>query len=254
MKKFYVICLSIVFLYSCAVQDEKIHGNGDVQQKEVTVEGFYQIEINGAFEITLIQDTLWKVELEAESNILPLIDVYKTGSKLVIENKDDYSFDLNNPIKILIHHSGADNITFSGAGVLDLGEFSSLTLTTVFSGAGSISGTIESSQIDFIISGSGNIDADVTCYELDASISGQGDFTFRGSTTRSIFSISGVGNINALNMVSKSAWCNISGVGNAYLKVSDELHATISGAGTIFYDGSPELDKHLSGSGKVIKL
>ncbi len=256
MKRFLICGLVLMMFASCEFDSarEKIHGNGDVQQKEVSIEGFYQVESNGAFQVNFIQDTLWKIELVAESNILPLIDVYKAGSKLIIENKDGYDFDLNHDIIVTIHHSGVGDVALNGAGTLDLGDLEYDEVTTRLSGAGSITGSVIAPQVDFILSGAGSVSAKVDCNDLDASVSGQGNFNFEGMATHGIFTVSGVGNIQALNLVMDAAWCTISGVGDAYLKVSENLHATISGTGNIYYSGSPELDITISGAGKVSQI
>jgi len=257
MKKWHLLFVFILAIVSCSpdgMHNERIVGNGVVQQKAILVADFYQVESNGAYEIHFIQDTLWKIDLEAESNILPLIEVYKTGNTLIIENKDNFSFELNKSIKVTIHHSGVSSISLNGSGLIDLGNFKSNAITTILSGAGSITGNIKSSQIDFILSGSGFIDAYVNCDALDASMSGQGNFIFEGTANQGVFSISGVGNIDALNLNIEKVWCNVSGVGDAKLQVSDELHAAIAGTGNIYYMGSPLLDILISGAGKVVKL
>ncbi|MDA3891614.1 MAG: DUF2807 domain-containing protein [Salinivirgaceae bacterium] len=254
MYKLNVLIVVIALFSSCSEADEKVHGNGDVQATLFEIQDFDKVETNGAFEVTYIQDTLWGIEIEAESNILPLIEVYKSGSKLVVENEDNYSFDLNFPIKVVIHHSGISYIEFNGAGSIDLGNMEKNTITTSLSGAGNIEGNIKSSEIDFIISGTGNVDATVDCYELEASVSGTGNFNFVGNATRGIFSMSGVGDISALNLEIQYAWCTISGMGDASLNVSEELNATISGIGNISYKGSATVNQNISGAGEIIKI
>lgn len=244
-------------LFSCisdGLSDVKIQGNGDVEQKQIIIESISEVETNGAYEIIFIQDTLWKVELEAESNILPLIEVYKVQNTLIIENKENYSFDLNQPILVKIHHGGLSSISFNGSGSVDLGYFTGNSITTILSGEGSITGNIESSQVDFILSGSGSVNAKIDCDDLEASVSGQGNFVFEGFASNAVYSISGVSMIDALKLEMNSVWVTISGVGDAHLKVSEELHVTLSGVGNIYYLGDPELDINISGTGKLVKL
>jgi len=255
MKRFYLAIFFLVFLASCTIStdSEKIHGNGDIQKQEISIDAFYEIEASGTFQLYFVQDSLWDIEIEAESNILSIIDVYKTGSKLIVEFEDGYSVEPNHPIKITIHHSGIEYAALNGAGGMSLGYIHSSSMEALLSGTGDITGNIECSQIDFIISGNGNVVAEVNCYDLEASVSGVGNFTLKGVTTTGIYTISGVGDVHATDLESKKVWSTISGVGNGWFKVSDELRATISGTGNIYYTGSPVVTSEISGVGKIIR-
>lgn len=52
----------------------------------------------------------------------------------------------------------------------------------------------------------------------------------------------------------KTAVVNISGSGDARLRVSEALDVTITGSGDVEYHGDPQVNSNISGSGKVRKI
>lgn len=236
MKTILIIIISLLLFSSCDfsdVGDEKIHGNGKVQTNKYNIDGFFEITTNGAYNIIMIQDSTWDVIVEAESNILPLIELDKRENTLVIENSDGYEFDLTEPINVTVHHRGLDKVSLNGAG--------------------NITGDNTNSHINFFISGAGNITANIDCNELDVSVSGVGDLSFSGNTNESYITISGTANVFAQNLEIKKSWNTISGEGNEYLNVSEELHIDISGVGYVYYWGDPVVSSHITGVGNVVK-
>lgn len=248
-KKFLILACIVMFFASCEITDnETIHGNGDVQSKEISLFDYQSVETNGAFEIILVHDSLGLVRIEAESNILPFIEVYTTHNKLVIENKENYTFRLNEPIKVTIHHRGIENFQLNGAGNVDFGTIVSTTFTCGLSGSGDMTGTIEAPSIDFIISGTGSVNSYLACDEVEASISGTGSLYFEGQAVSSIFTVSGTGNINAKNLPVETCQTQVSGIANENITVSKKFYVTVSGIAVIDYWGSPEIISNYSGT------
>jgi len=71
---------------------------------------------------------------------------------------------------------------------------------------------------------------------------------------RQEISISGGGNYKARRLESEEAYVNISGLGNATIRVSDMLDVHISGGGNVDYFGSPDVTSDVSGLGNIDKL
>lgn len=245
----------IVFFFSCTEESKKIVGNGDVQSEEYSLNGFKQVESSGEFNISFVQDTMWKIKVQAESNLLALIDVYVSGSKLVIEQEDNYDFEINHPIQIAIHHAGITEVSFSGTGSVNLGQMESKSFMQSISGTCNTIGFIKSPLIDFMLAGDGNIDTGVDCEKLEASLSGNGNFIFRGKSEKGIFSIAGAGDITADELFLDYAYCNISGTGDALLNVSKEINVNIAGVGYVTYMGDAVINEEkITGIGSVTKI
>lgn len=255
MNRIILLAAMLASFTACQLDNvEKIQGNGQLESKAVEPGSFTEVKSSGEYQLTFLQDSLDEVSIEAESNLLPLIEVYVSGNTLYIENKDDYSFDLNHPINILIHHKGIEDLRFSGAGSIETNTLTGPDFFCGISGTAYFSGEITASNIDFNLSGSGTIEAVVECDELEASMSGEGDFSFSGTADKGVFNISGAGLIQARELQLKDCYNTISGVGTEYLSVSEFLKVVISGTGNIYYLGAPAIEKNISGLGVVEKL
>ncbi|MCB0603016.1 MAG: DUF2807 domain-containing protein [Saprospiraceae bacterium] len=112
--------------------------------------------------------------------------------------------------------------------------------------------TISGSGIDIDISGSGKVDMAINVLSLDGQISGSGSLILEGNGENVDYRISGSGKYQAFNLESKNTSMDISGSGDAEVRVSDQLDVRISGSGDVFYKGNPLLDVRTSGSGRVI--
>ena len=64
-------------------------------------------------------------------------------------------------------------------------------------------------------------------------------------------SISGSGNIDALDLASQVAEIRISGSGSIRVNVQQNLDVRISGSGSVKYRGQPQISQSISGSGSV---
>ncbi|MBI9068038.1 MAG: DUF2807 domain-containing protein [Salinivirgaceae bacterium] len=237
MKYLLVFIVPLFIFISCDfsdINDEKVHGNGIVQTNEYTFDGFFEVCTNGAYNLILVQDSTWDVTVEAESNILPLIEIVKQGSSLVIENEEGYEFDLSEPINVTIHHRGLEKV--------------------VLNGAGKITGENINNHINFFMSGAGEIDAEIDCYELDISASGENEITLSGIASLAHITISGMGKVFAKDLEIEKSWNTILGLAYEHLNVSEELHVDISGEGYVYYYyHDPEIDQSISGVGVIEK-
>jgi hypothetical protein len=60
-----------------------------------------------------------------------------------------------------------------------------------------------------------------------------------------------LGNFNAADLKTNTATVELSGMGNATVRVEKELAATITGAGSINYFGNPRVEQNVKGAGSV---
>ena len=83
------------------------------------------------------------------------------------------------------------------------------------------------------------------------NISGVGD-AYLNVTDKLDVNISGAGGVNQREKSVVSATINISGVGDAFVNVSDKLDVKLSGVGDVKYIGRPEIHKKISGVGNLV--
>ena len=121
-------------------------------------------------------------------------------------------------------------------------------------GAGDVyaTGTFTGSSLGVEVSGSGVVHFDdLHVDHLSFEISGSGEGQLAGRIDGLSLSVSGRGKVLAPQLQVGSARVSISGVGNADLWVTDDLHVDISGAGHVRYFGAPKVRQSISGLGSV---
>lgn len=235
MKNIVIIAialLSITMLNSC----EKIVGEGPVVTETRAVTGFKDVSVSISGKVNYRIDPVYKVEIQAQQNILDILQTNKVGDELVIKFQDGKRVRSHEEILVTISAPFAGSVNLSGSAEFNLVN------------------SLAADNLSLRVSGSGNINVVQAALtdKLKATISGSGNITVSGGSAKNeSFKISGSGNINAGNVLAESAITEISGSGNMYVNLSQSLDATISGSGSVYYRGNPIITTHISGSGKV---
>jgi Putative auto-transporter adhesin, head GIN domain len=235
--------LSIMFLAAAAMCSfsscKKVVGEGPIETENRSINNFSGISSNIGCTVFFTQAPEFKVELNAQRNILNLIETYKNGNDLILKFKNNVNISNHAEIKININAPSLESIRLNGSGNVK------------------VSGNFEANQFNTTISGSGNLvidDLKIT-NGLTANISGSGSFSvLAGKANSENVKVSGSGFIDLSAVRTTTANVIISGSGIAKVNVTQKLDATISGSGNIYYYGDPILNAHISGSGRVVRL
>jgi hypothetical protein len=231
---FILLVIILLMLITTGCVRERIEGNYNLQTVERNSQPFSQVESRGSFRVVIIPDDATRVEVKAESNVIPYIETWSDGTTLIVEYRDGYNIHEHYPVEVFLHTPVLKSIRLSGSGKVESGSFAS-------------------EQVDLQISGSGNIDCGFVTGHLTANVSGSGNLNIAGVALSSNLKISGSGQIYAYNFSQKSCLANISGSGNIVTDVDENLEVRISGSGSFYYLGNPVITSHISGSGKVLK-
>ena len=180
------------------------------------VEGFHSISaaIVGG-KILLTQGPIQEIELEARPDIL--YDVETTVIDGVLEIKFDGS----------TKNENVDHFTAR----ITIPDIRSLTL----SGVGGLIAQNDLHTEDLII-----------------NRTGVSNVSLRGEAQHLEIISTGVGNVNAFDMTSKSCTILSEGFGAVKVTVTEDLLASISGFCTVFYKGHPSISSNISGTGRLI--
>jgi hypothetical protein len=226
------VLLMSLTLFSCG--PGCIEGNGTKDSEIRNVKNFTSILTSGDFDVNIQQDSIYKVEVEGDQNLLPyVVTEIRSSNTLEIRNANNRCLQSNVPIKVTVKTPDLFQVTNSGSGYV--------ACDYVYNNDFSIS-----------LSGSGVVD----CYKLDTRnlnvvLSGSGNIVLQGKTINSDMKISGSGRIKAYDMDQDECYINLTGSGDAYVFVFDYLHVKIPGSGDVFYRGNPTLDYRIDGSGRV---
>jgi len=235
MKKFH-LALCVILLFVIFSSCRKIVGKGPVVTETRQTASFNGLELKINANVYFTQDPVFKVELQAQENILDEIETTVINNNLQIRLRRPNTR-IRSSDGITIYVSGPDvrSLTVEGSGYLEAPA--PLTLP----------------NLGLQVNGSGSIrinNANTT--QLDAGIDGSGHITVSsGNANSANVRINGSGLLDASGILVKDADASISGSGNILVFATQNLHARISGSGSIMYKGNPAVSTHITGSGTV---
>jgi hypothetical protein len=178
------------------------------------VSGFDAIELAGSADVNVSFGETESVVVEAEDNILPLIQTKVQGGRLVINWKPNTSVAATEPVLVTVTMKSLEAASLPGSG--------NITITGLNAG-----------KVKFELPGSGNITADGTADSVDV--------VFRGS-----------GTILCGDLQARSARVKLTGSGNVDVFASESLDVTLNGSGNVTYRGNPaDVHKSVPGSGSI---
>lgn len=241
----------LTIFYSGCRKPFGITGNGNVITEKRQMFSFNAIDSKSTFNVYIEQDSVYEVEVQAESNLIPYIQTKVNGNELIITTNENLKE--NYPINVYVKTPTLNSIVLSGSGIVQSDTIVTENFSVKLSGSGNMNGAIISPLSNAVLTGSGNINYYVESNNLSTAISGSGAINLIGTATTTSNIISGSGNLNAFSLLSDNVQATISGSGNIYVNALKQLNVTISGSGDVYYLGDPILNVNISGSGSVIK-
>lgn len=191
----------------------QVRGSGNRQREERKVAAFTSIVTDGAFDISVVSQKEYALELEGDDNILPMIGTDVSGNVLHIKNKSSYT--VSQPIKITISAPNLEALTSNGAGRIKVTDLKNDKFELEVNGMPAVEASGETKFLKIKANGAGNID------------------THRLRATR--------------------ADVNSNGVTQIDLYAREQLDVVVSGPSNVTYDGDPVVNKTINGPGSIKK-
>lgn len=224
-----------VFTTGCYRESFAIFGSGAQIEQERNLAPFTGVELSCDAKVILHVDSVYRVEMRVQQNILNVLRTEIRGSVLKIDfshNVRSYSqvtLDVYAPYYVYAAVSGSGKIQ-------NTGSWNSGSFEANISGSGDISiSGLQTSGVESTISGSGKITLSGTCTSLTSRISGSGD-------------------LFAFGLIGNTGDVRVSGSGKHELNLSQSIDVHISGSGDVYYKNNPTLDVSISGSGDLIHV
>ncbi len=216
-------------------QADCVKGVGEVVKKSLSVDALHGISVEGSMDVVLTQGAVQRVDVEAQANLIELLETKVVNGIWEITTKDGYSTDKTFTVHItvpVIHRVSVD-----GSGdVTSKGAFTSDAMELAVAGSGNITIAFDSKKADVMIAGSGDMVLSGTCERLKIGVAGSGD-------------------VDARKLKAADAIVEIAGSGDVTLDASQSLEASIAGSGDVSYKGSPaHVKRNVMGSGEVRSL
>lgn len=228
-----VLIVTIIFTFSAVSCKQFIRGSGNVISEERDVSGFNKVSVSGSGNLYIEQGDVESLTIEAEDNIIPLIEAKVSGNTLKIGLKTGASISLSKGIKYYLKVKDLESIQGSGSG-------------SIYCEA------LEADSLSIKTSGSRKVEiSDLKTKDIKIDSSGSGNITLSGSTESQDIETSGSTKYFGEELVSKICVIDSSGSGDLVVNVSDSLDINASGSVKITYIGNPSIDQKTSGSASI---
>lgn len=233
-----------------------VEGSGTIVTQKLDVSNFDRVSLNASGDVYIEQGDSESLTVEADDNILPLLNSWVRGSELVLSAKPNVSINPSQPIVYRLTVKDLSAFSLNGSGNCFVESIESDEMRLSISGSGNIAiKKLAGKTLSLDLRGSGNIDIDdLEVKTLDASIDGSGDITLKGAANSEKISINGSGNFRCGELESRLAEIQIPGSGNVIVWAQDQLLVDVNGSGDIQYYGNPSIEQHGFGSGNLIPL
>ena len=221
-----------------AARAADVVGSGHVIRETRNVSGFHGVELSSSGDVIVTQGDTEGLVIEAEDNILPLIESKVEGDGIL--------------------HLGFKN--HAGSVETHKGVIYRLAVKTldkmVVEGSGSIRAeSLTADHLSTALPGSGEVTVNHLKTETaTTSIEGSGKVKLAGEAHRQSVSIDGSGEYQGTKLRTEDASVEINGSGAGEVWASGSLSVTINGSGEVGYHGSPTVKKSINGSGEVRAL
>ncbi len=220
-----------MFLVSCG---DSVHeeGNGTITEETRNVGAFFNLDIDGEYEIVLQEGTNPLITVRTDENLHQYVETKLDGNTLKIRNVENVK--ATGHTQLVITYQKLEDIILGGSAKL------------------ANRGVFNSEKLKLRVNGAGVIDLSLQARELDLKLSGAGSVNLKGKVDKQKLELSGAGNLAAFELESKECEIDLSGVGGAQIFVTDNLQAEVSGVGSIRFKGDPRnISREVSGLGNI---
>lgn len=235
MKNISLIALFIPVLFA-GCENKCIEDSGNSVSRSVAVKNFDKIRVDGAIKLILSQDSSYRVQVDADSNIIAYVKADVSGSELKV--KLDYD-----------KYCGTDSIVVRAG----IGELKQLELDGAVKVVGE--GRIYANDVNLNFSGASDVSLDLSAAKLTTKIDGVGKLGLSGQAGVHELKIKGTAQVNAFDFIVGVYNIETDGTGKANINVLNELKVKTSGSSEIYYKGNPKkVDEKKSGATKLEKV
>ena len=234
MKKLSFIALFIPLLFT-GCENECIEDSGHHVSRALTLKNFDKIRVDGAIKLVMVQDSSYKVQVEADSNVIVYVKAEVSGSEL--------------KLKVDRNYCGTDSVVVHAG----IGELKALSLDGAVKVEGE--GRIYAADVDLSLSGASDLRLDLSAAKVNTRVDGVGKIALSGQAGTHDLKINGTAKVNAFDFIVGVYNIDTDGSGKAEINVLNELKVKTSGSSEIYYKGNPKkVDEKKSGATKLEKV
>lgn len=236
--KLFIVLAVLPFLFASCISDwHAISGNGAIVSESRTVANFKSVELQSSANVEIVKGNTFSVNVSDYENLLQYLTVKVIDNRLVIKKEPETVNLWNSKAKVIVTMPDSlYAVTLAGSGEMRVDPAFSKLQSLMLYGSGSIL-----------------IEDYCALDKLEAQITGSGNIRAKGTVNKLTTRMTGSGNMLLSDLEAYDAKCTLTGSGNMYVSVENELDVYLTGSGDIIYYGNPTVNSYASGSGKVYK-
>src|SRR5688572_5582989 len=189
-----------------------VHGSGNVTSETRDVSGFHGVDVSGVFDVEIVAQKEFSVQVEADDNLLEYIKTEVDDG--ILEISTSRKIKSSEMLKVRIGAPDIDNLSTSGVAKISL--------------------------------------VDLKNEGLKVDSSGASKMTLAGETDKLMIDVSGAAKIDAEGLRSRAASVDSSGASKISVFATDSVRVKASGASKITYTGgATDVVSKTSGAGSV---
>jgi hypothetical protein len=238
MRNLLFVSLALLIIASgCReIFGKRIRGNGNIQSETRSSSSFNSVQVSGAIDVYVRQDSVNSIKVETDENLLQYVEVHNENGTLYIHESDGVNIRPSRSVKVYVAGPDFQRLKASGA------------CKIISENKVNGSGTVE---ID--LSGASDVRMDLNAPKVNAELSGAGTIDLKGETKDFYVRGSGSTDIKCFDLKAENVEIRISGAGDADVFASVKLDVHVSGAGSVRYRGNASVNQKISGAGSVKK-
>jgi len=230
----FALAVLLVLQSGCTYAFKGIRGDGNVIKQERSISSFDGIDVGGAFNVFLTQGDTEKLVIEADENLMDIIETEVRGSTLKIKTSED----IKESSKLNIY------ITFKDLKDIDVSGACDLTGENKF----------KLGDLDLDCSGASEMEMKLSAGNINLDCSGASNAELFGSAQSVNAELSGASKLDAMEFEVAIYDIDVSGASHGKIFVTEELSVEVSGAAHLKYKGEPRIKEHdVSGAGSLKK-
>ncbi len=242
-----------------AFSKDMVVGNGQITSEKRAVSALTSLEVNGSIQMDVRVGAEPSLQVEADSNLLPLVRTEIQGSTLKVWTQGSYSSkhgirvtyttpQINQIIssgsgRLVVNNLNGGALTFSkdGSGESQLsGRVGSLNLQLNGSGRVNAEGLQSGGNANLNLTGSGRVNMGALSADaVNVNVRGSGELLASGTVNHLNANVVGSGAANLARLSSQRADLKTNGSGDISARVSNSLVASTTGPGRITVYGNP---------------
>jgi hypothetical protein len=238
-KVFFFTLLTALLFSSCRyIGGKRVRGNGNIVTQERSVSGFNQVEVSGAIDVYVKQDSAQpQVKVETDENLQELVEISERNGVLYISPEDNLNLDPTRAIKVYVSAPFFRAFRVSGASEIR-----------------SENKLVSTERMDIDVSGASEINLALKAPGVNAEISGASSATMTGETKDLNLDGSGASHYKCFDLMAENTTVDISGACSADVFASVKLDVQASGASGVKYRGAASVSQDVSGASSVKKV